>query len=116
MMITGVIVLSQKRCRFSIFREIIANRFLSFPRISPEGGGSCARLLVGGGPGTYELSSHVRRNRAAWRRRQQELEELVSELASDRRWTRPNPCGSSTLVENYVDGPVVITRDPSLLR
>jgi len=107
MMITGVIVLSQK-VSFQHFREIIANRFLSFPRFRQKAVDH-VRGCWWEEDLDFELSSHVRRTALPGDAGKQELEELVSELAST-PLDKTKPLWQFHLVENYVDGPVVITR------
>jgi len=107
MMITGVIVLSQK-VSFQHFREIIANRFLSFPRFRQKAVDH-VRGCWWEEDLDFELSSHVRRTALPGDAGKQELEELVSELAST-PLDKTKPLWQFNLVENYVDGPVVITR------
>ncbi|MBB6086062.1 WS/DGAT/MGAT family O-acyltransferase [Wenzhouxiangella marina] len=107
MMITGVIVLHQP-VEFQHFRDIIANRFLAFPRFRQKAVDT-VRGCWWEEDVNFELSSHVRRTALPGEAGKAELEELVSELAST-PLDKTKPLWQFHLVENYVDGPVVITR------
>ena len=107
MMITGVMVL-ERPVAFDHFREIIANRFLAFPRFRQK--------AVDSGRGcwweedlNFELSSHVRRTALPGAAGKAELEELVSELAST-PLDPTKPLWQFQLIENYSGGPAVVTR------
>lgn len=107
MMITGVIVLDHP-VQFERFREIIANRFLAFPRFRQKAIDT-ARGCWWEEDTHFELSSHVRHTALPGQADKRELEELVSELAST-PLDQTKPLWQFHLVDNYVDGPVVISR------
>ncbi len=107
MMITGVIELAES-VDFEHLRDIIANRFLAFPRFrqkavdQPRGCWWEEDLQ-------FELSSHIRRTALPGRADKAELEALVSELAST-PLDQTKPLWQFHFVENYVGGPVLISR------
>lgn len=107
MMITGVIVLDHP-VQFEHFRDVIANRFLSFPRFRQKAVDT-ARGCWWEEDTNFEISSHVRHTALPGKADKRELEELVSELAST-PLDQTKPLWQFHLVDNYVDGPVVISR------
>lgn len=107
MMITGVIMLDSS-VTFSRFREIILNRFLAFRRFRQK--------AVVGSRGCwwendeyFEPSSHIIRAALPGKADKVELEEYVSRLAST-PLDKTKPLWQFHLIENYVDGPVVVPR------
>jgi WS/DGAT/MGAT family acyltransferase len=107
MMITGVIVLSES-VDFDRFKEVVSSRFLAFPRFrhkAVEG----ARGCFWEEDQDFELTSHIRRIALPGEAGKDELEEFVSELAST-PLDKYRPLWQFHYVDNYVDGPVVITR------
>ncbi|MEN1728095.1 MAG: wax ester/triacylglycerol synthase family O-acyltransferase [Pseudomonadota bacterium] len=107
MMITGVIVLD-KQVEFEHFRDVVANRFLSFPRFRQKAVDT-ARGCWWEEDTNFEISSHVRHTALPGKADKRELEELVSELAST-PLDQTKPLWQFHLVDNYVEGPVIISR------
>jgi len=107
MMITGVIVLD-KPIEFEHFRDVVANRFLSFPRFRQKAVDT-PRGCWWEEDTNFEISSHVRHTALPGVAGKRELEELVSELAST-PLDQTKPLWQFHLVDNYVEGPVVVTR------
>lgn len=107
MMITGVIVLS-KPVDFEHFKEIISNRFLAFPRFRQKAVDH-VRGCWWEEDEHFEISSHVRRIALPGAAGKAELEEFVSELAST-PLDKTKPLWQFHLVENYKDGPAVVSR------
>jgi len=107
MMITGVIVLGRS-VEFEHFRNVITNRFLAFPRFRQKAVDT-ARGCWWEEDTNFEISSHVRHTALPGRADKRELEELVSELAST-PLDQTKPLWQFHLVDNYIDGPVVISR------
>ncbi len=107
MMITGVMVLDDP-VDFNHFKQIISNRFLAFPRFRQKAVDH-ARGCWWEEDEDFEISAHVRRTALPGDAGKAELEELVSELAST-PLDKTKPLWQFHLVENYVEGPVVITR------
>ncbi len=107
MMITGVIVLSQP-VEFEHLKQVISNRFLAFPRFRQKAVDH-VRGCWWEEDEDFELTCHVRRTALPGDAGKAELEELVSELAST-PLDKTKPLWQFHLVENYVEGPVVITR------
>jgi diacylglycerol O-acyltransferase len=107
MMITGVIVLSEP-VEFDHFKQVISNRFLAFPRFRQKAVDH-VRGCWWEEDEDFELTCHVRRTALPGDAGKAELEELVSELAST-PLDKTKPLWQFHLVENFVDGPVVITR------
>ncbi|MFU8830733.1 MAG: WS/DGAT/MGAT family O-acyltransferase [Wenzhouxiangella sp.] len=107
MMITGVIVLSEP-VEFEHLKQVISNRFLAFPRFRQKAVDH-VRGCWWEEDEDFELTCHVRRTALPGDAGKAELEELVSELAST-PLDKTKPLWQFHLVENYVEGPVVITR------
>lgn len=107
MMITGVIVL-EGEISFDDFREILLNRFLVFRRFRQKAVES-ARGCWWETDELFEPSAHVQRTALPGDAGKAELEELVSQLAST-PLDKTKPLWQFHLVENYIEGPVVITR------
>lgn len=107
MMITGVIILDGV-IDFDRFSEIILNRFLAFRRFRQK--------AVAGARGCwwetdddFEPSSHIIRAALPGNAGKVELEEYVSRLAST-PLDKTKPLWQFHLVENYAEGPAVISR------
>ena len=107
MMITGVIVLSEP-VDFGHFKDIISNRFLAFPRFRQKAVDH-VRGCWWEEDENFEISSHVRRIALPGDAGKAELEEFVSELAST-PLDKTKPLWQFHLVENYKDGPAVVSR------
>lgn len=107
MMITGVIEFAEP-VDFDHFRRIVANRFLAFPRFRQKAVDT-PRGCWWEEDGQFELSSHIRRTALPGQAGKAELEELVSELAST-PLDKTKPLWQFHFVENYVGGPVAVTR------
>ncbi len=107
MMITGVIVLSEP-VDFQHFKDIISNRFLAFPRFRQKAVDH-VRGCWWEEDENFEISSHVRRIALPGKAGKAELEEFVSELAST-PLDKTKPLWQFHLVENYKDGPAVVSR------
>ncbi|TVQ36945.1 MAG: wax ester/triacylglycerol synthase family O-acyltransferase [Wenzhouxiangella sp.] len=107
MMITGVIVLSEP-VDFGHFKDIISNRFLAFPRFRQKAVDH-VRGCWWEEDENFEISSHVRRTALPGAAGKAELEEFVSELAST-PLDKTKPLWQFHLVENYKDGPAVVSR------
>jgi len=107
MMITGVIVLDRP-VEFEHFRDVVTNRFLAFPRFRQKAVDT-ARGCWWEEDTNFEISSHVRRIALPGKAGKRELEELVSDLAST-PLDQTKPLWQFHLVDNYVDGPVIISR------
>lgn len=107
MMITGVIVLSN-RVTFKDFEKAIAQRFLLFERFRHKAVGN-ARGYWWEEDAHFELSAHIRHTALPGKADKAQLEKLVSELAST-PLDQTKPLWQFHLVDNYVDGPVVIGR------
>lgn len=107
MMITGVLRLAGS-LDFESFREVIRSRFLAFPRFRQKAVQS-VRGCWWEEDEYFEINSHVRRTALPGQADKAELEQLVSELAST-PLDATKPLWQFHLVDNYCDGPVVITR------
>jgi diacylglycerol O-acyltransferase / wax synthase len=107
MMITGVIVLDHP-IEFEHLKQVISNRFLAFPRFRQKAVDH-VRGCWWEEDEDFDLHCHVRRTALPGDAGKAELEELVSELAST-PLDKTKPLWQFHLVENYVGGPVVITR------
>lgn len=107
MMITGVIVLSDSVC-FTAFEKAIADRFLSFRRFRQKAVAN-ARGYWWEDDAQFELSAHIRHTALPGKADKAELQKLVSELAST-PLDQTKPLWQFHLVDNCVDGPVVIGR------
>ncbi len=107
MMINGVFML-EAPFEYTKLLETIEQRFLTFRRFRQK--------AVDGPRGAYwvpdrdfDILSHVRRTALPGAADQAELETLVSELAST-PLDKTRPLWQFHVVENYVDGPVLIIR------
>jgi len=107
MMITGVIVLRED-VDFEQLKNVVASRFLAFPRFRHKAV-QTARGCWWEEDEDFELTSHIRRIALPGDAGKAELEEFVSELAST-PLDKYRPLWQFHYVENYVDGPVVVTR------
>ncbi len=107
MMITGVMVLGDQ-VKFNQFEKAIADRFLAFPRFRQKAV-STARGYFWEYDQSFELSAHIRHAALPGRADKQALQKFVSELAST-PLDQTKPLWQFHLVDNYVDGPVVIGR------
>ncbi|MFP4334343.1 MAG: WS/DGAT/MGAT family O-acyltransferase [Wenzhouxiangella sp.] len=107
MMITGVTEFDQP-VDFEHFRRIVANRFLAFPRFRQKAVDH-PRGCWWEEDDQFELSSHIRRTALPGDAGKAELEDLVSELAST-PLDKTKPLWQFHFVENYVGGPVAISR------
>jgi diacylglycerol O-acyltransferase / wax synthase len=107
MMITGVMVLDQT-VSFDVFREVLLNRFLAFRRFrqkAVEG----ARGCWWENDELFEPTAHIQRVALPGDAGKAELEKMVSQLAST-PLDKTKPLWQFHLVENYTEGPAVITR------
>ena len=107
MMITGVIVF-EGPVDYDSLLETVSNRFLAFPRFRQK--------AVDGTAGAhwardeeFDLEAHVLRTALPGRADRQELERLVSRLASS-PLDHSRPLWQFHLVENYVGGPALVVR------
>lgn len=107
MMITGVIVLNED-VDFDRLKEVVASRFLAFPRFRHKAV-ETARGCWWEEDEDFELTSHIRRIALPGDAGKDELEEFVSELAST-PLDKYRPLWQFHYVENYVDGPALVTR------
>jgi len=107
MMITGVMVL-EEAVDFEVFRDMLVNRFLAFRRFRQKAVES-ARGCWWETDELFEPSAHIKRTALPGDAGKAELEELVSELAST-PLDKTKPLWQFHLVENYVEGPAVISR------
>ncbi len=107
MMITGVIVLA-KSVSFKAFEKAIGDRFLLFERFRQKAVGN-ARGYWWEEDAQFELSAHIRHTALPGRADKAQLQKLVSELAST-PLDQSKPLWQFHLVDNYIDGPVVIGR------
>ena len=107
MMITGVMVLDGD-VSFETFRRVLLNRFLAFRRFRQKAVES-ARGCWWETDELFEPSAHVVRTALPGDADKKELEELVSRLSST-PLDKTKPLWQFHLVENYVEGPAVITR------
>ncbi len=107
MMITGVIVLREE-VDFEQLKQVVASRFLAFPRFRHKAV-QTARGCWWEEDGDFEISSHIRRTALPGDAGKAELEEFVSELAST-PLDKYRPLWQFHYVENYVEGPVLVTR------
>ncbi|WP_220338251.1 WS/DGAT/MGAT family O-acyltransferase [Wenzhouxiangella sediminis] len=107
MMITGVIVL-EDAVDFEAFRDVLVNRFLSFRRFRQKAVES-ARGCWWEQDELFEPSAHIIRTALPGDAGKAELEELVSQLAST-PLDKTKPLWQFHLVENYSEGPAIITR------
>ncbi len=107
MMINGVIIMDEK-LEYEELLKTIEQRFLTFRRFRQK--------VVDTARGAYwvidedfDIRCHVRRTALPGAADQEELELLVSQLASTPLDTT-KPLWQFYVVENYVDGPVILTR------
>ncbi len=107
MMITGVIML-REQVDFELLKQVVSSRFLAFPRFGHKAV-QTTRGCFWEEDEDFELSSHIRRIALPGDAGKGELEELVSELAST-PLDQFRPLWQFHYVENYVDGPVLVTR------
>ncbi|MGK7294349.1 MAG: WS/DGAT/MGAT family O-acyltransferase [Candidatus Wenzhouxiangella sp. M2_3B_020] len=107
MMITGVMVLDED-VDFDRFKEVVASRFLAFPRFRHKAV-ETARGCWWEEDEDFELTSHIRRIALPGDAGKAELQEFVSDLAST-PLDKYRPLWQFHFVENYVEGPAVITR------
>jgi diacylglycerol O-acyltransferase / wax synthase len=107
MMITGVIVLEEP-VEFGSFREVVLNRFLAFRRFRQKAV-QHARGCYWEKDDFFEPSAHIIRTALPGEAGKAELEELVSQLAST-PLDKTKPLWQFHLVENYAEGPAVISR------
>ncbi len=107
MMITGIVTLD-KKASYKQLVETIRQRFLSFRRFRQKAvvnsSGAFWELDE-----DFEIRGHVRRVALPGKADQQELEEYVSDLAST-ALDPSRPLWQFHFVENYLGGPVVVTR------
>ena len=107
MMINGVIILEDK-LDYERLLETIEQRFLTFRRFrqkAVDGAGGAHWVL----DEDFDIHDHVRRTALPGAADQAELETLVSELAST-PLDKNRPLWQFHVVENYVDGPVLLSR------
>ena len=107
MMINGVIMLD-KQFNYARLLEAIEQRFLAFRRFRQKAVDS-SRGASWVADEDFDLSLHVRRTALPGAADQAELEVLVSEMAST-PLDHSRPLWQFHVVENYVDGPVLIMR------
>lgn len=107
MMITGVIGLGRD-INFSRLVETIALRFLAFPRFRHKAV-TTARGCFWEFDEDFDILAHVRRAALPGEADKAELQEYVSELAST-PLDQSKPLWQFHLVENYVEGPVLVSR------
>jgi len=107
MMITGVIVL-RDAVDYESLKEVVASRFLAFPRFRHKAV-QTSRGCFWEEDEDFELTSHIRRIALPGDAGREELEEFVSELAST-PLDQYRPLWQFHYVENYVEGPALITR------
>jgi diacylglycerol O-acyltransferase len=107
MMINGVIMLD-KQFNYARLLEAIEQRFLTFRRFRQKAVDS-SRGASWVADEEFDLSLHVRRTALPGAADQAELEMLVSEMAST-PLDHSRPLWQFHVVENYVDGPVLIMR------
>ena len=107
MMINGVIIMDEN-LDYERLLETIEQRFLTFRRFRQK--------AVDNASGAYwvfdedfDIRSHVRRTALPGKADKAELERLVSELAST-PLDMSHPLWLFYVVENYVDGPVILCR------
>lgn len=107
MMITGVIGLG-RQARYENLLETINQRFLAFRRfrqkVTKTSSGCYWEIDE-----DFDLHGHVRRVALPGAADQDELEEYVSDLAST-ALDHSRPLWQFHYIENFVDGPVVVTR------
>ena len=107
MMINGVIMLD-RQFNYARLLEAIEQRFLTFRRFRQKAVDS-SRGASWIADEDFDLSLHVRRIALPGAADQAELEILVSEMAST-PLDHSRPLWQFHVVENYVDGPVLIMR------
>ena len=107
MMINGVIMLD-RHFNYARLLEAIEQRFLTFRRFRQKAVDS-SRGANWIADEDFDLSLHVRRIALPGAADQAELEDLVSEMAST-PLDHSRPLWQFHVVENYVDGPVLIMR------
>ncbi|MDA3932903.1 MAG: wax ester/triacylglycerol synthase family O-acyltransferase, partial [Gammaproteobacteria bacterium] len=107
MMITGVMGL-QNDIDFQRLVDTIALRFLAFPRFRYKAVYG-ARISHWEFDEDFDIYSHVRRTALPGAAGREELQELVSELAST-PLDQSKPLWQFHLVENHTEGPVLIVR------
>jgi len=107
MMINGVILFDNNLDYWKLL-ETIEQRFLTFRRFRQKAvdGAAGAHWVL---DEDFDIRSHVRLTALPGAADQAELESLVSELAST-PLDKSRPLWQFHLVENYVNGPVLITR------
>jgi len=107
MMITGVIGLGPN-ASYEQLVETIQQRFLAFRRFRQKVGTSSSGCFWEDDD-DFDLHGHVRRVALPGAADQDELEEYVSDLAST-ALDLSRPLWQFQFIENFVDGPVVVTR------
>ncbi len=107
MMITGVIGLGQD-VNFERLVDTIALRFLAFPRFRHKAV-TTNRGCFWEFDEDFDILAHVRRAALPGQADKAELQEYVSELAST-PLDQSKPLWQFNLVENYVEGPVLVSR------
>lgn len=107
MMITGVIGLSPK-ASYEQLVDAIRHRFLTFRRFRQKVGSTSSGCYWEEDE-DFDLHGHVRRVALPGTADQDELEEYVSDLAST-ALDHSRPLWQFHFVENFIDGPVVVTR------
>ena len=107
MMITGVIGLGRK-ATYGQLVEAISHRFLAFRRFRQRVGSATSGCYWEDDE-DFDLHGHVRRVALPGAADQDELEEYVSDLAST-ALDQSKPLWQFHFVENFIDGPVVVTR------
>lgn len=107
MMITGVVVF-EDRVSVEALRETIRHRFLSFPRFNRRPVERAGAAYWERDP-HFDITVHVRRTALPGAADKQELQQLVSDLAST-PLDPTKPLWQFHLVENYVAGSALIAR------
>ncbi len=107
MMITGVIGLGHK-ASYEQLLDAIRHRFLAFRRFRQKVGSTSSGCYWEDDE-DFDLHGHVRRVALPGAADQDELEEYVSDLAST-ALDHSRPLWQFHYVENFIDGPVVVTR------
>ena len=107
MMINGVIIMDEN-LDYERLLETIEQRFLTFRRFRQKAvdNASGAHWVI---DDEFDIRSHVRRTALPGAADKAELERLVSELAST-PLDMSHPLWLFYVVENYVEGPVLLTR------
>lgn len=107
MMITGVIGLGRE-ASYEKLVDVIQHRFLAFLRFRQKVGSNSSGCYWEDDE-DFDLHGHVRRVALPGAADQDELEEYVSDLAST-ALDHSRPLWQFHFVENFIDGPVVVTR------